>query len=63
MAPNDVHQIWTVTKYELVKYLRGRRLLAIILLTVLVSAIFLVVPPAIGSQVLQEPDRLYHEHA
>ncbi len=55
MAPRDVRQIGTVTKYELIKYLRGRRLLAIILLTVLVSAIFLVVPPAIGSQYSKDP--------
>jgi ABC-type transport system involved in multi-copper enzyme maturation permease subunit len=49
MAPNSVRQIATAAKYELLKYLRGRRLLAIVLLTIIVSAIFLIVPPAIGS--------------
>jgi len=55
MAPSDVRQIATVTKYELFKYLRGRRLLAIVLLTVIVSAIFLVVPPVTGSQYAKDP--------
>ncbi|HYA33090.1 MAG TPA: ABC transporter permease [Candidatus Bathyarchaeia archaeon] len=54
-APNSVRQIATVTKYELLKYLRGRRLLAIVLLTIIVSAIFLIVPPAIGSQYPSDP--------
>ena len=49
MAPSDVRQIGTVTKYKLIKYLRGRRLLAMVLLTVIISAIFLIVPPAVGS--------------
>jgi ABC-2 type transport system permease protein len=55
MRPNRIRQIGTVTRYELLKYLRGRRLLAIVLLTVIVSAIFLVVPPAIGSQYSKDP--------
>ena len=55
MAPNSVRQIATVAKYELLKYLLGRRLLAIVLLTVLISAIFLVVPPAIGSAYPSDP--------
>jgi len=55
MAPRDVRQIGTVTKYELVKYLRGRRLLAIILLTVIVRAFILVVPPAVGAPFDKDP--------
>lgn len=55
MAPNSVRQIATVAKYELLKYLLGRRLLAVVLLTVLISAIFLVVPPAIGSAYSSDP--------
>ena len=53
--PRDVHQIGTVTKYELIKYLRGRRLLAIVLLTVIISAILLIVPPVVGSQYPKDP--------
>ena len=55
MAPTSARQIATVTKYELLKYLHGRRLLAIVLLTIIVSAIFLIVPPAIGSQYPKDP--------
>ncbi len=55
MAPSSVRQIGTVVKYELLKYLRGRRLLAIILLTLIISSIFLIVPPAIGTQYEKDP--------
>jgi len=55
MAPSSLRQIATVTKYELLKYLRGRRLLAIVLLTIIISAIFLVVQPAIGSAYEKDP--------
>lgn len=55
MAPNSARQIATVATYELLKYLRGRRLLAIVLLTVIISAIFLVVPPAVGAAYPKDP--------
>jgi len=55
MAPNSLRQIATVTKYELLKYFRGRRLLAIVVLTIIISAIFLIVPPAIGSDYSKDP--------
>lgn len=55
MAPNSARQIATVAKYELLKYLRGRRLLAIVLLTIIISAIFLIVPPAIGTAYPKDP--------
>jgi ABC-2 type transport system permease protein len=55
MAPTSARQIATVTKFELLKYLHGRRLLAIVLLTIIISAIFLIVPPAIGSQYAKDP--------
>ncbi len=55
MAPSSLRQIATVTKYELLKYLRGRRLLAIVVLTIIISAIFLIVPPAIGADYSKDP--------
>ncbi len=55
MAPSSVRQIGTVAKYELLKYLRGRRLLAIVLLIIIINAIFLIVPPAIGSDYQKDP--------
>lgn len=55
MAPNSARQTVTVATYELLKYLRGRRLLAIVLLTVTISAIFLVVPRAVRSAYPTDP--------
>ncbi|MGZ4852892.1 MAG: ABC transporter permease [Halobacteriota archaeon] len=55
MAPSSARQIATVAKYELLKYLRGRRLLAIVLLTIIISAIFLIIPPAIGTAYQKDP--------
>jgi ABC-2 type transport system permease protein len=55
MAPNSLRQIATVTRYELLKNLRGRRLLAILLITIIISAIFLIVPPVIGADYSKDP--------
>ena len=55
VRPTRIRQIASVARYELLKYLRGRRLIAIVLLTVLVNAIYLVVPPATGSQYSTDP--------
>jgi len=55
VAPNSLRQISTVAKYELLRHVRSKRLLAIILLTIIISAIFLVVPPAIGSSYPKDP--------
>jgi ABC-type transport system involved in multi-copper enzyme maturation permease subunit len=38
-----------VTKYELLKYLRGKRLLIIVVLLAIIFIFDLVVPPTIGS--------------
>jgi ABC-2 type transport system permease protein len=50
-----VRQIGTITKYRLIRYRRGRRLLAIILLTVIISALFLVVPPVVRAPYNKDP--------
>jgi len=49
MPPRDLRQITVVTKYELLKYLRGRRLLIIIALIAVISVLGLVVPLITGS--------------
>ncbi len=56
MAPSSVRQVGTVVKYELLKYLRGRRLLAIVLLIIIINAISLIVPLAIGSEYPKDPN-------
>ncbi|HYA33494.1 MAG TPA: ABC transporter permease [Candidatus Bathyarchaeia archaeon] len=49
MPPSDLRQLFVVSKYELLKYLRGKRLLIIIALIAIIGALNLVVPPTIGS--------------
>lgn len=55
MAPGDVNQVGTVVKYELLKYLRSRRLLILIVLIVVMNSLFLVIPPATGSEYPKDP--------
>lgn len=49
MPPSDLRQMAVVTKYELLKYLRGRRLLIILALLAIIIILNLAVPPTIGS--------------
>ena len=49
MPPSDLRQMAVVTKYELLKYLRGKRLLIIVVLLAIILLLGLVVPPTIGS--------------
>ena len=55
MAPGDINQVGTVVKYELLKYLRSRRLFILLILIVLINSLFLVIPPATGSQYPKDP--------
>jgi ABC-2 type transport system permease protein len=55
MAPGDVTQMGTVVKYEFLKYLRSRRLFILLILIVVIDSLFLVIPPATGSQYPKEP--------
>lgn len=48
-------QLLTVTRYELLKYLRGRRLLAAIILAIVVSLLILLIPLIVG---LENPARI-----
>ena len=49
MPPSDLRQMAVVTRYELLKYLRGKRLLIIIALVAVIGVLNLMVPPTIGS--------------
>jgi len=48
-------QLLTVTRFELLKYLRGRRLLAAIILAIVVSLLILLIPLVVG---LENPARI-----
>jgi len=49
VPPSDLRQMAVVTKYELLKYLRSKRLLIIGALLAILLILNLVVPPTIGS--------------
>jgi len=47
--PNDMSQLQVVWRYELLKYLRSRRLIASIVIVIAILALIYVLPPAVGS--------------
>ncbi len=46
--PSDLNQAITVARYEILKYLRGKKLLIVLSIIALIFALFLAVPPAFG---------------
>lgn len=48
MTPGSLRQVYIVAEYELLKYLRGRRLLGMLALLALIIALILGLPPALG---------------
>ncbi len=46
--PSDMSQAATVARYEVLKYLRGKKLLIVLAIIGLIVTLFLVVPPALG---------------
>ena len=49
-------QAWVVAAYEFRKYLRGRRLLAMLVLVALIIALLLALPPLLGTPYASTPD-------
>ena len=56
MSTSPFAQVVTVTSYEIRKYVRGRRLLGILILVGLIIGLFLGLPPALGSSYPSTPD-------
>jgi ABC-2 type transport system permease protein len=56
MTPSPLAQVITVTSYEIRKYIRGRRLLGILILVGLILALFIGLPPALGSPYASTPN-------
>jgi len=46
--PSDLNQAITVARYEILKYLRGKKLLIVLSIIALIFILFLAVPPAFG---------------
>ncbi len=56
MSTSPFAQVVTVTSYEIRKYVRGRRLLGILILVGLIIGLFLGLPPALGFSYPSTPD-------
>ncbi len=52
----DFGQAWTVAVYEFRKYLRGRRLLGMLVLVALIVGLLLALPPLLGTAYASTPD-------
>ncbi len=57
MDRTDLSQAWTVAVYEIRKYLRGRRLLGMLILLALIVGLLLGLPKALGQPYPSDPDR------
>jgi ABC-2 type transport system permease protein len=53
--PSDFQQFLFVVRYETLKYLRSRRLIAIIIILALIIGLILAVPPALGYDYPSDP--------
>src|SRR2546427_2141985 len=56
MTPSPLAQVITVASYEIRKYIRGRRLLGILILVGLILALFIGLPPALSIPYASTPD-------
>jgi len=54
-VPSDFTQYIYVVRYETLKYLRSRRLIAILIILALVIGLILVIPPALGHDYPSDP--------
>jgi ABC-type transport system involved in multi-copper enzyme maturation permease subunit len=55
--PSDINQVGVVVKYEVLKYLRSKRLLGLIVIEVLVLLLLTALPPLLGTNMPQTPTR------
>jgi len=56
VTPSPLAQIVTVAAYEIRKYIRGRRLLGMLILLGLIVGLFVGLPPALGIKYASTPD-------
>jgi len=47
-VPSDIEQAVMVARYEVLKYLRGKKMLIVLLIIGLIFSLFLIIPPALG---------------
>ncbi|TLZ58707.1 MAG: hypothetical protein E6K15_00270 [Methanobacteriota archaeon] len=56
VTPSPFSQVVTVARYEIRKYIRGRRLLGMVILVGLIVGLFVGLPPALGIKYASTPD-------
>ncbi len=61
--PSDIDQVQTVAKYDVLKYLRSRRLFGIIAIEVLVLVLITALPPLLGDQYPTNADAFINRYA
>jgi len=62
-APSDITQIGTVAKYDVLKYLRNRRLLGMIAIAALVLLLITALPPLLGNSYADDADAFINTYA
>jgi ABC-2 type transport system permease protein len=63
MLPSDMSQVAIVAKYDVLKYLRSRRLLGIIAIEALVPVLITALPPLLGNQYPTDADQFINRYA
>ena len=61
--PSDMDQIRVVAKYDILKYLRSKRLIGIIAIEVLVLVLITAIPPLLGNSFGKNPDVFINVYA
>jgi ABC-type transport system involved in multi-copper enzyme maturation permease subunit len=61
--PTDINQIGTVARYDILKYLRSRRLLGMIIIEALVLLLITALPPLLGNQYADNADSFINTYA
>lgn len=53
--PSDLQQIVTVTRYDIFKHLRSRRLIGLLIIEIVLIVLLLLVPPLVGNPYPKDP--------
>lgn len=63
ITPSDVEQVVTVAKYDILKYLRSRRLLGMIAIEALVLLLITALPPLLGNSYAKTADGFINSYS
>ena len=55
--PSDMKQVMLVTRYDIYKHLRSKRLLGLLIVEALLLVLILALPPLLGNEYSHDPDR------